>query len=126
MTLAPQTDVEALLSRESRAALPLARQLLLYLDPFSLFKDASRGPARERERALSYNRAIRWMLLPYIRRWILIALGFFLAVAPVETLAAQKGFLVVPAAALAVAACIAVTIALCTTVAYLRLGARSR
>ena len=64
-----EEEVEALLRREVRARLPLARQLLLYLDPFSLFKDASRG----RERALSYNRALRWILLSYLRRWSCIA-----------------------------------------------------
>ena len=52
-----------------RARLPLARQVLIYLDPFALFKDASSGPAPARARALSYNRAMRWMLVPYIRRW---------------------------------------------------------
>jgi len=58
-------EVESLLKRDARSRLPLTRQILIYLDPFALFKDASQGPAPARERALSYNRAMRWMLVPY-------------------------------------------------------------
>jgi hypothetical protein len=46
-------EVEQLLSCELRAKLPLARQLLLYLDPFAFFKDASCGTTMVRERNLS-------------------------------------------------------------------------
>src|SRR5436305_115132 len=99
-----------LLTRQARASLPLARQLLLYLDPFAFFKDASGGPAREQERALSYNRAQRWILIPYIRRWILIAGASFLAIAPAEALAAQAAFFIVPAAAFAVGCCLATAV----------------
>src|SRR6185369_5645555 len=112
-------DVEALLTRQARARLPLARQLLLYLHPFSLFKDASSGPRHQRERALSYNRARRSMLVPYIRRWALIAAASFLAIAPTEALAAQAAFFIVPVAALAVGCCIAVIVAGCSLAAYL-------
>ena len=118
------TDVESLLIRERRALLPLARQLLLYLDPFALFKDASSGPPRIREHALSYNRAMRWMLLSYIRRWVLIAASSFLAIAPTEALAAQAKFFIIPAAAFAVGASIAVTVTLATFAVYLLLGTR--
>ena len=52
-------DVEVLLIRAERARLPLQWQVLLYLDPFALFKDASNGPAPARARALSYNRTMR-------------------------------------------------------------------
>ena len=83
-------DVERLLNGEARSRLPLARQILIYLDPFALFKDASQGPQRARERALSYNRAMRWMLLPYIRRWAMIAGSLGLLVAPAEAAAAQQ------------------------------------
>jgi hypothetical protein len=69
-------EVEQLLKRELRAKLPLAQQVLLYLDPFAFFKDASRGTAMVRERNLSYNRGMRWLLVPYLRRWLLIAAGF--------------------------------------------------
>ncbi|HZC78781.1 MAG TPA: hypothetical protein VE258_13605 [Ktedonobacterales bacterium] len=119
-----ESDVEALLLRERRAALPLARQFLLYLDPFALFKDASKGPARVREHALSYNRAMRWVLVPYIRRWLAIAAALFIAVAPTEALAAQAAFFIIPAAALAVACCIAITVSALTVAVYLLLGAR--
>jgi hypothetical protein len=119
-------DVEALLGRDARARLPLGRQLLLYLDPFALFKDASCGPAWMRERALAYNRAMRWMLLPYIRRWLVIAAVLFLGVAPAEALAAERSLLtVLPAAASAVGFCVAATVALFTLAVYLLLGARS-
>ena len=117
-------DVESLLIREQRARLPLPRQILLYLDPFALFKDASKGPPPARESARSYNRAMRWMLVAYIRRWVLIAASLFLAIAPTEALAAQAKFFVIPAAALAVGSSIAVTVTLLTLAVYLLLGAR--
>jgi len=117
-------DVEALLERDARARLPLVHQILLYLNPFALFKDASRGPASMRERALSYNRAMRWMLLPYIRRWALIAVTLFLGTVPAEAMAAEASFLIIPAAASAVGCCIAVSVVAFTLVAYLLLGAR--
>lgn len=114
-------EVEQLLSRERRADLPLGQQVVLYLDPFAFFKDASRGTAMVRERNLSYNRAMRWMLVPYLRRWLLIAAGLFLAIAPAEAMAAQASLVIVPAA-LAVGFCIAVTVTFCIATAYLLLG----
>ena len=115
-------DVEELLKRERRAALPLARQVLLYLDPFALFKDASRGTAQARALAVSYNRAMRWMLVPYIRRWLAIAVSLGLMIAPAEAAAAQQAAFAIPMAAIAVACCIAITIALVTAAVYLLLG----
>jgi hypothetical protein len=117
-------EVEALLERDARARLPLRRQLVLYLNPFALFKDAARGPAPMRERALSYNRAMRWMLLPYVRRWVLIALASFAGIAPAEALAAESSLFIIPAAASAVSSCIAATVVVCTLAAYVLLGAR--
>ena len=114
-------ETEQLLSPERRASLPLARQVLLYLDPFAFFKDASSGTAAVRERNLSYNRAMRWMLVPYLRRWILIAASLFLGIAPAEAFAAQASLVIVPAA-VAVGFCIAVTVAFCIAAAYLLLG----
>jgi hypothetical protein len=114
-------DVEQLLSCELRARLPLARQLLLYLDPFAFFKDASSGTAMVREHNLSYNRAMRWLLVPYLRRWVLIAGALFLAIAPAEAMAAGHSLIFVPAA-LAVGFCIAATVAVCIATAYLLLG----
>jgi len=119
-----ETDVEQLLLPDSRARLPFARQLLIYLNPFSLFKDASTGTAMVRERALSYNRAMRWMLVAYMRRWILIATGSFVGIAPAEAAAAQASFFILPAAAFAVSACIAFTVTFFTFAAYLLLSVR--
>ena len=117
--------VEALLSGEARSRLPLARQLLIYLDPFALFKDASFGSTRTREGALSYNRAMRWMLLPYIRRWILIAGGCAGLISPAEAAAAQQAAFAIPMAAFAVGCCIALTVVAVTLAVYLLLGRRA-
>ena len=117
-----ETDVEELLRPDSRARLPFTRQLLIYLNPFALFKDASIGTAMVRERALSYNRAMRWMLVAYMRRWILIAAGSFVGIAPAEAAAAQVSFFILPAAALAVSACIAFTVTFLTFATYMLLG----
>jgi hypothetical protein len=114
-------EVEQLLSCELRARLPLARQLLIYLDPFVFFKDASRGTAMVRAQHLSYNRAMRWLLVPYFKRWLVIAAALFVAIAPAEAIAAQASLVIVPAA-LAVAFCIATTVAFCIATAYLLLG----
>lgn len=113
-------DAEQFLSSEQRAGLPLVRQLVLYLDPFAFFKDASTGTTVVRERNLSYNRAMRWVLVPYLRRWLLIAASLFIAIAPAEAMAAQA--LVIVPAALAVGFCIATTVAFCIAAAYLLLG----
>ena len=118
------TEVEALLTGEARSRLPLVRQLLIYLDPFALFKDASRGPGPARERALSYNRAMRWMLVPYIRRWVVIAASFALLISPAEAAAAQQALFAIPMAAIAVGCCIAVTVLAVTVSVYLLLGHR--
>jgi len=118
-------DVEALLSRDARAQLPLWRQILLYLNPFALFKDAARGPAWMRERALAYNRALRWVLLAYIRRHVLIAATLFLGIAPAEALAAETSILIIPAAAAAVGCCIALSVAACAWAGYVLLGRRA-
>ena len=113
-------DVEHLLIPEFRSRLTLGRQVLLYLDPFMLFKDVSVG----RERALSYNRAMRWMLLPYLRRWLLIAASLFAGIAPAEAVAADAT--IVPAAAMAVGFCVAVAVLACIAAAYLLLGVTRR
>jgi len=120
----PDYEVETLLDGEARSRLPLVRQLLIYLDPFALFKDASRGPAPARERALSYNRAMRWMLLPYIRRWIAIAAALALALSPAEAAAAQQAAFAIPMAMIAVACCVAITVTAVTVAVYLLLGRR--
>ena len=115
-------EVETLLAREARSRLPLWRQILIYFDPFALFKDASRGPLRTRELALSYNRAMRWMLLAYTRRWAMIAGSLGLLIAPAEAAAAQQAVFTIPMAAIAVASCVAATVAALTVAVYLLLG----
>src|SRR5262245_44660746 len=91
-------ELEPLSTREGRSRLPVARLLRLYFDPFALFKDTSRGPALARKHAHSYNRAMRWMLLPYMRRWTVMTMMFFAGIAPAETLHAQASISLVPAA----------------------------
>jgi sterol desaturase/sphingolipid hydroxylase (fatty acid hydroxylase superfamily) len=124
MRTASEPEIETLLDGAARARLPLARQLLIYLDPFALFKDASSGPAPARARALSYNRAMRWMLLSYIRRWIVIAAALAVMIAPAEAAAAQQELFAIPMAAIAVGCCIAVTVVAVTAAVYLLLGRR--
>lgn len=119
-----EEDVESLLRPDVRARLPFGRLLALYLDPFALFKDASRGNVCAQRVALSYNRAMRWMLLRYLRRWMLIAAALSASIAPAEALAAQGSVFVIPAAASAVGCCIAVTVIVCTITTYVLLGRR--
>lgn len=120
-----EIDVEALLRPDRRAQLPMSRQILLYLDPFSLFKDASRGSAHQQERALRYNRGLRWILPSYLRRWVLIAAALFMCIAPTEALAAQQSVFIVPAAAFAVGCCIAVTVTVLIGAVYLLLSSKA-
>jgi hypothetical protein len=108
--------MESLLSPQIRAQLPLGRQLLLYLDPFALFQDASQGPTPARERALSYNRAMRWVLVAYLRRWLVIAFSLFLSITPAEAFASTA------AAVPAVGCCIAVVVSAVIGAVYLLLG----
>jgi hypothetical protein len=117
-----ETDVEALLDPGARARLALRRQVHLYLDPFALFKDATRGPRHQRELALSWNRRMRWMLVPYIRRWGFIACALFLGIAPAEAMAAQYPATLLPATMLAVGACVAFVVVVCASAAYLLLS----
>lgn len=119
-------DVESLLAPQNRAGLPLAQQVHLYLDPFALFKDASQGPKPMRERALSYNRAMRWVLVPYLQRWILIALSLFLCITPAEALASQQSAFMITAAAAGVGCCIAIAVSAVIGAVYLLLGANER
>jgi hypothetical protein len=78
-----------------------------------------------RQRALSYNRAMRWMLLSYIRRWVVIAASLALLISPAEAAAAQQAVFAIPMAAIAVACCIAVTVVAVTVAVYLLLGKRA-
>src|SRR5262245_14247910 len=123
MRVANDRDVEKLLTREARSSLPFGQLLRLYLDPGALFKDVSRGSAAVRRSALSYNRRMRHLLLPYIRRWMAIAAVLVFAIFPAEALHAQTALSLVPAAAFAVAGTIAVTVIGCILAGYFLLGA---
>jgi hypothetical protein len=115
-------DVEALLTPERRACLPLWRQLMLYLDPFAFFKDAASGTGWMRESAMSYNRAQRPILLSYVRRWLAIAGAFFLGIASAEALAAHVPLFIIPAAGFGIGCGLAVAVAAWTAAAYVLLG----
>jgi hypothetical protein len=118
-------DVEALLTREARASLPLRRQIMLYLDPFAFFKDASTGTDWSRQHARSYNCARRFILLTYIRRWLLIAIGSFLGIASAEALAAHVPLFIIPAAGFGIGCSIAVVVAAWTSAAYVLLATQA-
>jgi hypothetical protein len=117
-------DVERLLTREARSGLPFGQLLRLYLDPGALFKDVSRGSAAVRRSALSYNRRMRHLLLPYMRRWMAIAAVLVFAIFPAEALHAQASLSLIPAAAFAVGGSVAVTVIACIVVGYFLLGTR--
>jgi hypothetical protein len=117
-------DTEALLAPEARALLPLSRQLLLYLDPFAFFKDASTGNVWVREAALRYNRRQRAMLLTYMRRWLTIAAGSFLGIASSETLAGHLPLFIIPAAGFGIGCSVAIVFSGWIATIYFLLGAR--
>lgn len=117
-------QAESLLTREAREALPLARQLLLYLDPFFFFKDASVGSVWSQHHARAYNIARRWILLTYARRWLLIASGSFLGITAAEAMAAHTPLFIIPAAGFGIGCAVSVAIAAWTCAAYLLLAAQ--
>ena len=119
------SDVEALLTREGRASLPLSHQLLLYLDPFAFFKDASCGNAWVRDAALRYNRRQRSMLLTYIRRWLLIAVASFVGITSSETLAGHVPLFIIPAAGFGIGCSVAIVFSMWLSAIYLMLGTRA-
>lgn len=115
-------DVEALFTPEARACLPLRRQLKLYLDPFAFFKDVASCTGWVRESAMSYNRALRSILLMYVRRWLAIAAAFFLGITSAEALAPHVPLFIIPAAGFGIGCSIAVAVAAWTAAAYVLLG----
>ena len=126
MTHPPDSlDYEKLLTREGRATLPLSRLLMLYLDPFALFMDATRGPAWLRERALSHNRAQRPILLTYIWRWVVIAVGSYFGIASAEALAASAPLFIIPAVGFGIGCSVALAVTACTAASWLLLGLRN-
>jgi hypothetical protein len=67
---------------------------------------------------------MRWILVSYIRRWVMIAASLFLAIAPTQALAAEAKFFLIPAAAFAVGSSIAVTVTVLIFAVYLLLGTK--
>jgi hypothetical protein len=122
MAYAHNEDVEALLSHRGRESLSFGRMLLLYLDPFALFKDAAHGPAMQRYVALRYNRSMRWMLLAYIRRWMAIAGCCWLGVAAGEALSDRLWLLVYPAIVCGACCCLALIVIALAAAVYVLLG----
>lgn len=123
MSRVVRDNVELLLRADYRAQLPFRRLLILYLDPFAFFKDASRGTLHARAAARRYNRTLRWVLVPYLCRWLAIAVLLYAAVMPAERYTLLLPALKIPAAACAVGSCIAVAVLTWTVVAYLMLAA---
>jgi hypothetical protein len=62
----------------SQAELSLAYLLFLYLWPFSIFKDATRGNLFERTAAYRYNREKRVYMPGYSFRWFILSVAFVL------------------------------------------------
>ena len=120
-----QSSVEALLTPQGRQGLPLGRQMLLYLDPFAFFKDATTGTPWHRQQALSYNVARRSILLTYGRRWLLIAIASFLGIGSAESLAAHAPLFIIPAAGFGIGCSIAVAVATWCAAAYLLLATQA-
>jgi uncharacterized membrane protein len=62
----------------SHPELSLVYLLFLYLWPFSIFKDATRGNLFERAAAYRYNREKRVYLPGYSFRWFILSVAFVL------------------------------------------------
>ena len=117
-----QHDVEALARPDTRAHLPLARLVRLYLDPFALFKNVNVGPPRARAAALEYNRRQRKILLAYLRRWTIIALACLASAVPLGAAARGEPALGVPFLGLELGFSAAVCVLLVSAAVYFLLG----
>ena len=92
-------------------------RLRLYLDPFWLFKSL----ALEAD-ALDYNRRHRAMLLPYVRRWAMIALACAGAMFPLGAAARVDPILCMPILGLEIGFSTAVCVLLVSLAVYFVLG----
>jgi len=110
-------DVETLLNLQGRTGVSLLLLLWLYLDPFSLFKDSSRGNRFERAAAERYNVEHRQILLPYVPRWVILA-----AVSIGAVFLSEFTSLTLLAAFFGLAFSVAVAITVLTLTTYLLLG----
>ena len=112
-----EPDAEALASAASRERLPFGRLLRLYLDPFPLLKDVTSHPE-----ALQYNRRRRRILLPYARRWGVIAVACIAAIARTAALAGGHPLLWIPLAALELGFSAGLCMSFLSIAAYFVLG----
>jgi len=92
-------------------------RLRLYLDPFVPFKSL----AREAD-ALEYNRRHRALLLPYVRRWAMIALGCAGGLFPLGAAARVEPMLCVPLLGLELGFSSALCVLLLALAVYVVLG----
>lgn len=104
---------------EARSQLPIAAQLVLYLDPSVFFKDATKGKPVEQAKALAYNQEHRGLLLRYIARWMFIATASMGAMLAIETIMKAWVYLT---ATFGIASCISVTVAMVFGATYLLLS----
>lgn len=95
----------------------MLRQLRLYLDPFAPFKSI----ARETD-ALDYNRRHRRMLLTYVQRWAMIALGCACLMEPIGPLSRTEPLLCMPILGLEICFSASVCILLLALSVYVVLG----
>jgi hypothetical protein len=95
----------------------LWRALRLYLDPFVFFKSIAVDAD-----ALEYNRRHRGRLLPYLRRWAVIALACAGGMQPLGAAARVEPELVIPIIGLELGFSTAVCVLLLAGAVYLVLG----
>ena len=117
MSDADERQIERLARPEARARLPFWRLLRLYLDPFALLKELTGQPE-----ALHYNRRQRRMLLPYARRWAVIALACVTLIAGTAAFARGYPLLWIPLAALEVGFATGLCMSFVALAAYIVLG----
>ena len=110
-------EIEQLAQAEARAQLPFWRLLRLYLDPFALLKELTGQPE-----ALHYNRRQRRILLPYARRWAVIALACMIVIARMAGFARGYPLLWIPLAALEVGFATGLCMSFVALAAYIVLG----
>ena len=115
-------NVESLLRPEERGALSPWALLRIYLDPFVLFKNANCGTLFHQRAALDYNKALRWVLVLYLKRWLCIASACLLALNPVASLAANDPLALVAIVGLGLTFAVGFVAVIVIGAAYVLLG----
>jgi len=110
-------DIEDLGEPEARAQLPFWQLLRLYLDPLAFLKELTGQPE-----ALHYNRRQRRILLPYARRWAVIALACMVVIARTAGFARGYPLLWIPLAALEVGFATGLCMSFVALATYIVLG----